>query len=177
MPSAGVLPWIQGIFCNANNPCFQNPTRGESPGLVSSYNNSMWVCPGSLFMLRRRSNTVDPKWCWVVPLQTGSVLGGRTGASVRRPRVPAVGTVVERTHSYEQLHGHPPDQSRTDLRSAKFPSPPDPFPCCTFPDYITCSICLEEAFSWGMLSSLSILYAIIFRESSSICLPHGGTHK
>uniref|UniRef100_A0A669DHE2 P-type phospholipid transporter n=1 Tax=Oreochromis niloticus TaxID=8128 RepID=A0A669DHE2_ORENI len=41
MPSTGVLPWIQGIFCNANNPCFQYPTRGESPGLVSNYNNSM----------------------------------------------------------------------------------------------------------------------------------------
>ncbi|XP_058488295.1 retinal-specific phospholipid-transporting ATPase ABCA4a isoform X2 [Solea solea] len=41
MPSAGALPWIQGIFCNANNPCFQYPTRGESPGLVSNYNNSI----------------------------------------------------------------------------------------------------------------------------------------
>uniref|UniRef100_A0A3Q0SWA0 P-type phospholipid transporter n=1 Tax=Amphilophus citrinellus TaxID=61819 RepID=A0A3Q0SWA0_AMPCI len=41
MPSTGVLPWIQGIFCNANNPCFQYPTRGESPGLVSNYNNSI----------------------------------------------------------------------------------------------------------------------------------------
>ena len=41
MPSAGVLPWILGIFCNANNPCFQYPTRGEAPGLVSNYNNSM----------------------------------------------------------------------------------------------------------------------------------------
>ncbi|XP_072306658.1 retinal-specific phospholipid-transporting ATPase ABCA4-like isoform X1 [Eucyclogobius newberryi] len=41
MPSAGVLPWIQGIFCNANNPCFQFPTRGESHGLVSNYNNSI----------------------------------------------------------------------------------------------------------------------------------------
>uniref|UniRef100_A0A9J7ZMC1 ATP-binding cassette, sub-family A (ABC1), member 4a n=1 Tax=Cyprinus carpio carpio TaxID=630221 RepID=A0A9J7ZMC1_CYPCA len=47
MPSTGILPWIQGIFCNANNPCFQHPTRGESPGLVSNYNNSIlarfWV--------------------------------------------------------------------------------------------------------------------------------------
>uniref|UniRef100_A0AAY4D1N6 P-type phospholipid transporter n=1 Tax=Denticeps clupeoides TaxID=299321 RepID=A0AAY4D1N6_9TELE len=47
MPSTGILPWIQGIFCNANNPCFQYPTRGESPGLVSNYNNSVlarfWV--------------------------------------------------------------------------------------------------------------------------------------
>ncbi|XP_076005482.1 retinal-specific phospholipid-transporting ATPase ABCA4-like isoform X1 [Genypterus blacodes] len=41
MPSAGILPWIQGIFCNANNPCFRYPTRGESPGLVSNYNNSV----------------------------------------------------------------------------------------------------------------------------------------
>ncbi|KAM4718470.1 retinal-specific phospholipid-transporting ATPase ABCA4a isoform 3-T3 [Anableps anableps] len=41
MPSAGILPWIQGIICNANNPCFQYPTRGESPGLVSNYNNSI----------------------------------------------------------------------------------------------------------------------------------------
>ncbi|KAM8882220.1 retinal-specific phospholipid-transporting ATPase ABCA4a isoform 2-T2 [Synchiropus picturatus] len=41
MPSAGILPWIQGIFCNANNPCFQYTTRGESPGLVSNYNNSI----------------------------------------------------------------------------------------------------------------------------------------
>ncbi|XP_061652253.1 retinal-specific phospholipid-transporting ATPase ABCA4 isoform X3 [Phyllopteryx taeniolatus] len=41
MPSAGVLPWLQGIFCNANNPCFRHPTRGESPGVVSNYNNSV----------------------------------------------------------------------------------------------------------------------------------------
>ncbi|XP_034558386.1 retinal-specific phospholipid-transporting ATPase ABCA4-like [Notolabrus celidotus] len=41
MPSAGILPWIQGIFCNADNPCFKYPTRGESPGVVSNYNNSV----------------------------------------------------------------------------------------------------------------------------------------
>ncbi|XP_033494779.1 retinal-specific phospholipid-transporting ATPase ABCA4a isoform X1 [Epinephelus lanceolatus] len=41
MPSTGILPWIQGIICNANNPCFQYPTRGESPGMVSNYNNSV----------------------------------------------------------------------------------------------------------------------------------------
>ncbi|KAH0500847.1 Retinal-specific ATP-binding cassette transporter [Microtus ochrogaster] len=41
MPSAGVLPWLQGIFCNMNNPCFQNPTPGETPGIVSNYNNSI----------------------------------------------------------------------------------------------------------------------------------------
>ncbi|GAB1288076.1 Retinal-specific phospholipid-transporting ATPase ABCA4 [Apodemus speciosus] len=41
MPSAGLLPWLQGIFCNMNNPCFQNPTPGEAPGTVSNYNNSI----------------------------------------------------------------------------------------------------------------------------------------
>ncbi|XP_058274218.1 retinal-specific phospholipid-transporting ATPase ABCA4 [Hemibagrus wyckioides] len=41
MPSAGILPWIQGIFCNVNNPCFRSATPGESPGIVSNYNNSI----------------------------------------------------------------------------------------------------------------------------------------
>ncbi|KAJ6658442.1 hypothetical protein lerEdw1_020146, partial [Lerista edwardsae] len=41
MPSAGTLPWLQGIFCNVNNPCFSTPTRGETPGIVSNYNNSI----------------------------------------------------------------------------------------------------------------------------------------
>ncbi|XP_077309012.1 retinal-specific phospholipid-transporting ATPase ABCA4 isoform X1 [Lithobates pipiens] len=41
LPSAGMLPWLHGIFCNSNNPCFRSPTRGESPGVVSNYNNSI----------------------------------------------------------------------------------------------------------------------------------------
>uniref|UniRef100_A0A663DNJ2 P-type phospholipid transporter n=1 Tax=Aquila chrysaetos chrysaetos TaxID=223781 RepID=A0A663DNJ2_AQUCH len=41
MPSAGTLPWLHGIFCNMNNPCFRSPTRGEGPGVVSNYNNSI----------------------------------------------------------------------------------------------------------------------------------------
>ncbi|XP_031431127.1 retinal-specific phospholipid-transporting ATPase ABCA4 [Clupea harengus] len=41
MPSTGILPWIQGIFCNAENPCFRHTTRGETPGVVSNYNNSV----------------------------------------------------------------------------------------------------------------------------------------
>lgn len=41
MPSAGTLPWVQGIVCNANNPCFRNPTPGESPGVVGNFNDSM----------------------------------------------------------------------------------------------------------------------------------------
>uniref|UniRef100_A0A8D0CQN9 P-type phospholipid transporter n=1 Tax=Sander lucioperca TaxID=283035 RepID=A0A8D0CQN9_SANLU len=30
LPSAGTLPWIQGIICNINNPCFHSPTPGET---------------------------------------------------------------------------------------------------------------------------------------------------
>uniref|UniRef100_A0A8C4SRD7 P-type phospholipid transporter n=1 Tax=Erpetoichthys calabaricus TaxID=27687 RepID=A0A8C4SRD7_ERPCA len=41
LPSAGALPWLQGMFCNFNNPCFKYATRGESPGVVSNYNNSI----------------------------------------------------------------------------------------------------------------------------------------
>ncbi|KAJ7395294.1 retinal-specific atp-binding cassette transporter isoform x1 [Pitangus sulphuratus] len=41
MPSAGTLPWLHGIFCNMNNPCFRNPTPGEGPGVVSNYKNSI----------------------------------------------------------------------------------------------------------------------------------------
>uniref|UniRef100_A0AAR2IGP2 P-type phospholipid transporter n=1 Tax=Pygocentrus nattereri TaxID=42514 RepID=A0AAR2IGP2_PYGNA len=45
MPSAGTLPWIQGIVCNANNPCFRHPTPGESPGVVGNFNDSMPLTP------------------------------------------------------------------------------------------------------------------------------------
>ncbi|KAG9486662.1 hypothetical protein GDO78_006835 [Eleutherodactylus coqui] len=41
MPSAGTLPWVQGIICNANNPCFRYPTPGESPGNVGNFNRSI----------------------------------------------------------------------------------------------------------------------------------------
>uniref|UniRef100_A0AAQ4QFF7 P-type phospholipid transporter n=1 Tax=Gasterosteus aculeatus aculeatus TaxID=481459 RepID=A0AAQ4QFF7_GASAC len=41
MPSAGALPWVQGIICNANNPCFRNPTPGETPGVVGNFNDSI----------------------------------------------------------------------------------------------------------------------------------------
>uniref|UniRef100_A0A4W5PTA2 P-type phospholipid transporter n=1 Tax=Hucho hucho TaxID=62062 RepID=A0A4W5PTA2_9TELE len=42
LPSAGTLPWVQGIICNINNPCFHNPTQGETPGRVGNFDNSMW---------------------------------------------------------------------------------------------------------------------------------------
>ncbi|XP_036067424.1 phospholipid-transporting ATPase ABCA1 isoform X3 [Oryzias melastigma] len=41
LPSAGTLPWIQSIVCNVNNPCFHNPTPGETPGIAGNFNNSL----------------------------------------------------------------------------------------------------------------------------------------
>uniref|UniRef100_A0A8C3GW50 P-type phospholipid transporter n=1 Tax=Corvus moneduloides TaxID=1196302 RepID=A0A8C3GW50_CORMO len=43
MPSAGTLPWLHGIFCNMNNPCFRSTTPGEGPGVVSNYKNSIGI--------------------------------------------------------------------------------------------------------------------------------------
>lgn len=43
LPSAGSLAWVQGIICNMNNPCFQQPTRGETPGWVDNFDQSMCV--------------------------------------------------------------------------------------------------------------------------------------
>uniref|UniRef100_A0A7N6F6P8 P-type phospholipid transporter n=1 Tax=Anabas testudineus TaxID=64144 RepID=A0A7N6F6P8_ANATE len=43
MPSAGVLPWLQGMMCNINNPCMNYPMPGETPGQVNNFNNSMYV--------------------------------------------------------------------------------------------------------------------------------------
>uniref|UniRef100_A0A3Q3RRK1 P-type phospholipid transporter n=1 Tax=Mastacembelus armatus TaxID=205130 RepID=A0A3Q3RRK1_9TELE len=42
LPSAGTLPWIQGIICNINNPCFHSPTPGETPGQVGNFDNSIF---------------------------------------------------------------------------------------------------------------------------------------
>uniref|UniRef100_A0A673C5R9 Zgc:172302 n=1 Tax=Sphaeramia orbicularis TaxID=375764 RepID=A0A673C5R9_9TELE len=41
LPSAGTLPWIQGIICNINNPCFHSQTPGETPGQVGNFDNSI----------------------------------------------------------------------------------------------------------------------------------------
>ncbi|XP_034020928.1 phospholipid-transporting ATPase ABCA1-like [Thalassophryne amazonica] len=41
MPSAGVLPWLQGMICNMENPCLSYPTPGETPGQVNNFNNSI----------------------------------------------------------------------------------------------------------------------------------------
>ncbi|KAI9544411.1 hypothetical protein NQZ68_001284 [Dissostichus eleginoides] len=66
MPSAGILPWIQGIFCNVNNPCFRYPTRGESPGVVSNYNNSVlarfYVDAQELLLEEREVQEIGRLW-------------------------------------------------------------------------------------------------------------------
>ncbi|MFT7798628.1 ATP-binding cassette sub-family A member 1-like isoform X2 [Arapaima gigas] len=41
LPSAGMLPWVQGIICNINNPCFHEATPGETPGRVGNFDNSI----------------------------------------------------------------------------------------------------------------------------------------
>ncbi|XP_042560069.1 phospholipid-transporting ATPase ABCA1 isoform X2 [Clupea harengus] len=41
LPSAGTLAWVQGIICNINNPCFHQPTPGETPGQVGNFDNSI----------------------------------------------------------------------------------------------------------------------------------------
>ncbi|NXW61981.1 ABCA1 protein, partial [Eurystomus gularis] len=41
LPSAGTLPWLQGIICNMNNPCFWHPTPGEAPGVVGNFDGSI----------------------------------------------------------------------------------------------------------------------------------------
>ncbi|XP_063756662.1 phospholipid-transporting ATPase ABCA1-like isoform X2 [Eleginops maclovinus] len=41
MPSAGVLPWLQGMMCNIDNPCLNSPTPGETPGQVNNFDNSL----------------------------------------------------------------------------------------------------------------------------------------
>uniref|UniRef100_A0AAR2JFK1 ABC transporter domain-containing protein n=1 Tax=Pygocentrus nattereri TaxID=42514 RepID=A0AAR2JFK1_PYGNA len=51
MPSAGVLPWLQGMVCNIQNPCVSQPTPGETPGQVNNFNNSIGE-PGRSISLR-----------------------------------------------------------------------------------------------------------------------------
>ncbi|CAH6779324.1 phospholipid-transporting ATPase ABCA7 [Phodopus roborovskii] len=41
LPSAGTVPWLQGLICNVNNSCFQQPTPGEKPGVLSNFKDSL----------------------------------------------------------------------------------------------------------------------------------------
>lgn len=80
MPSAGVLPWLQGMMCNIDNPCVNHSTPGEAPGQVNNFNNS--IIAGMLIELQSLlanrsiitkiqtlSDDVDQ---WVLILQTSN---------------------------------------------------------------------------------------------------------
>ncbi|XP_043916268.1 phospholipid-transporting ATPase ABCA1-like [Protopterus annectens] len=41
LPSAGILPWLQGMLCNINNPCLNYPTPGEAPGQVNNFEKAL----------------------------------------------------------------------------------------------------------------------------------------
>jgi len=43
MPSAGLLPFFQSMFCAANNTCYPTERPSEQAGVVSSYNTSLYV--------------------------------------------------------------------------------------------------------------------------------------
>ncbi|XP_057396463.1 phospholipid-transporting ATPase ABCA7 [Balaenoptera acutorostrata] len=45
LPSAGTVPWLQGLICNVNNTCFPRPTPAEEPGVLSNF-RTPWS-PGS----------------------------------------------------------------------------------------------------------------------------------
>uniref|UniRef100_A0AAQ4P0T4 P-type phospholipid transporter n=1 Tax=Gasterosteus aculeatus aculeatus TaxID=481459 RepID=A0AAQ4P0T4_GASAC len=57
MPSAGVLPWLQGMVCNINNPCLNEPTPGETPGQVNNFNDSMYITD-LFFQMTRLQNSM-----------------------------------------------------------------------------------------------------------------------
>ncbi|XP_065774517.1 phospholipid-transporting ATPase ABCA7 isoform X5 [Muntiacus reevesi] len=41
LPSAGTIPWLQGLICNVNNTCFPWRTPGEEPGILSNFKDSL----------------------------------------------------------------------------------------------------------------------------------------
>ncbi|XP_025716884.1 phospholipid-transporting ATPase ABCA7 isoform X1 [Callorhinus ursinus] len=41
LPSAGTVPWLQGLICNLNNTCFPQSTPGEQPGVLSNFKDSL----------------------------------------------------------------------------------------------------------------------------------------
>ncbi|XP_078010201.1 phospholipid-transporting ATPase ABCA7-like isoform X1 [Phascolarctos cinereus] len=41
LPSAGMVPWFQGLLCNVNNPCYRYATPGETPGVLNNFNESL----------------------------------------------------------------------------------------------------------------------------------------
>lgn len=113
MPSAGVLPWIQGIFCNANNPCFRHPTRGESPGVVSNYKNSVWVT--DLILYRYSMPSYFLFFFFFLLLQIVTILHRHLG-DVQWHRGAAAETSVAGVVHILRLHGYAAQQLSCSVR-------------------------------------------------------------
>ncbi|XP_052003577.1 phospholipid-transporting ATPase ABCA1-like [Xyrauchen texanus] len=69
LPSAGVLPWLQGIMCNMQNPCVDRPTPGEAPGQVNNFNNSIVT----KFLIEVQTILADPALFASVKLLSGDI--------------------------------------------------------------------------------------------------------
>ncbi|XP_028015270.2 phospholipid-transporting ATPase ABCA7 [Eptesicus fuscus] len=41
LPSAGAVPWLQGLICNLNNTCFPRHMPSEEPGVLNNFNDSL----------------------------------------------------------------------------------------------------------------------------------------
>ncbi|XP_023599057.1 LOW QUALITY PROTEIN: ATP-binding cassette sub-family A member 7 [Myotis lucifugus] len=41
LPSAGTVPWLQGLICNLDNTCFPRHTPSEEPGVLNNFNDSL----------------------------------------------------------------------------------------------------------------------------------------
>lgn len=41
LPSAGTVPWLQGLICNLNNTCFPQHLPSEEPGVFNNFNDSL----------------------------------------------------------------------------------------------------------------------------------------
>lgn len=41
LPSAGTVPWLQGLICNLNNTCFPQPTPAKQPRVLSNFQDSL----------------------------------------------------------------------------------------------------------------------------------------
>jgi len=56
MPSAGLLPFFQSMFCAANNTCYKTERPSEQPGVVSSFNTSLYVPRLDIQFIAEQSN-------------------------------------------------------------------------------------------------------------------------
>ncbi|XP_040393589.1 phospholipid-transporting ATPase ABCA7 isoform X2 [Cygnus olor] len=86
LPSAGTLPWLQGIICNVNNPCFQHPTPGEAPGVVGNFNGSILsrlLAEARRVVLHAERQQLPQRFAQLLPALRG--LGALSPAPPARP--------------------------------------------------------------------------------------------